>query len=272
MRFTPARRRGVEILDDPSHDPALAVRSLRDVAKANRLFGGRRAVLREVDRALVRARSRDTQAAPQSRSRTPAPERILLDIGTGIGDIPSAAARAAARRGVRLSTIGLELEGELARAAQPACTWALVGDALQLPFADASIDIVTVSQVLHHFEGDAADQLLRECTRVARDAVVVADLRRSWFAVAGLWCSSFVLGFHPVSRNDGVVSILRGYTASELAALVQRATGAVPVVRHALGWRVTAVWARGSNAAASSSIAFGTPRSVNGARTASHAS
>ena len=38
--LTPARRRGVEILDDPAQDPKLAVRSLRDVALANRLFGG----------------------------------------------------------------------------------------------------------------------------------------------------------------------------------------------------------------------------------------
>ncbi|MES2523601.1 MAG: methyltransferase domain-containing protein [Gemmatimonadota bacterium] len=238
MPFTPARRRGVEILDDPSHDPALAVRSLHDVAKANRLFGGRRAVLREVRHVL--------DAAPR-RPHT------LLDIGTGIGDIPSAAHRAARARGVELRTIGLELDPVLARAAEPACTWALAGDALQLPFADESIDIVTVSQVLHHFEGDAADRLLRECTRVARAAVVVADLRRSWLAVAGLWLSSFVLGFHPVSRNDGVVSILRGYTAPELLALVSRATGYVPVVRRALGWRVTAVWARGITSASTPS-------------------
>ncbi len=235
LSLTPQRRRGIEILDDPSHDPALAVRSLHDVAKANRLFGGRRAVLREVRRALA--------------SRAPTTDApLLLDIGTGIGDIPAAATRQATRDGITLRTIGLELDPALARAAEPACSFVLAGDALRLPFADASVDVVTLSQVLHHFDGEPAERLLRECTRVARLAVVVADLRRSWLAVSGLWLSSFVLGFHPVSRNDGVVSILRGYRAPELASLIKRATGVAPQVRHALGWRVTAVWARGITA------------------------
>lgn len=169
--------------------------------------------------------------------------RTLLDIGAGIGDITASSARAARRKGVELRTIGLEITRSLARAARPACTWCTVGDALRLPFADASIDIVTCSQVLHHFEGDGAERLLRECTRVAREAVIIADLRRSWLAVGGLWISSFALGFHPVSRNDGVVSILRGYTASELRTLIARAIGVSALVRHAPGWRVTAVWA-----------------------------
>ena len=44
-------------------------------------------------------------------------------------------------------------------------------------------------------------------------------------AVAGLWLVSFPLGFHRVSRHDGVVSILRGFEASELSNLVQQAVG-----------------------------------------------
>ena len=107
--------------------------------------------------------------------------------------------------------------------------------------ADASVDIVTCSQVLHHFDGEQAERLLRECTRVARRAVIVADLRRNWLAVAGLWAGSFLLRFHPVSRHDGMLSVLRGYTDGELRALVHRATGCVPrfVV---LGFRLSATW------------------------------
>jgi SAM-dependent methyltransferase len=226
--FTPARQRGHEVLDDPATDPALAVRSLRDVALANLLFGGRRAILREL-RAVF-------DGAPGA-----APLR-LLDIGTGLGDIPAAATREARRRQLWLDTIGLELAPSIALAASSACTFAVVADAQHLPFADRSVDVVTCSQVLHHFEDDSAERLLRECTRVARHAVVIGDLRRSWLAVAGLWLASFGLGFHPVSRHDGIVSILRGFTRAELAALVERATGRRATVRHALGWRVTATW------------------------------
>lgn len=227
--FTPARQRGTEILDDPNADPALALRSLRDIALANRLFGGQRAVARDV---VTLLRLHPAGAEPVT----------LLDVGTGLGDVPAAAARRAGARGITLRTIGLERTPALAAAAAARCRMTVAGDALQLPFASGSVDIVTCSQVLHHFDGDEADQLLRECTRVARMGVVVGELRRSWLAVAGIWCSSFLLGFHPVSRHDGMLSVRRGYTRAELRALVERATGCRAGVHDRIGFRVTAVW------------------------------
>src|SRR5687768_3710320 len=74
--LTPPRRRGFEYLEDPGVDPALVRRSLADVARANRLFGGTRAVLAELD--LVFAK----QGSPRTNL-------TLLDVGTGAGDIPA---------------------------------------------------------------------------------------------------------------------------------------------------------------------------------------
>jgi hypothetical protein len=39
-----------------------------------------------------------------------------------------------------------------------------------------------------------------------------------------------------------MLSVLRGYTASELRVLVERATGCPAGVTHRLGFRLTAVW------------------------------
>jgi hypothetical protein len=101
---------------------------------------------------------------------------------------------------------------------------------------------VVASQVLHHFAHDEAVQLVREMHRVAKRRVVIADLRRSWVAAAGLWLVSFPLGFHKVSRHDGVVSILRGFEPTELRAIVRDAVGITPEVKRRLGWRITASW------------------------------
>jgi len=224
--LTPPRRRGVEILDEPDVDPRLVTRSLADVALANTLFGGTRAVIRELRRVLPRLPDGAT----------------LLDVGTGVGDIPARASAAAARRGVRLTTIGVDAAPELAAESRGRTAASVCGDARALPFPTASIDVVTCSQVLHHFEDADARLVLREMDRVARVRAIVSDLRRSWLAAAGIWLASYPLGFHPVSRHDGVVSVMRGFTADELAAIVGGAVGRAPEVRRYLGWRLTASW------------------------------
>jgi SAM-dependent methyltransferase len=218
---------GDEILDAPDVDPALARRSLRDVMLANSLMGGTRAVMYELESIMPSLPKRAT----------------LLDVGTGMGDIPRRAREVAARRGVTLDTVGLEAAEWLAAAARTSMTAAVVGDGRFLPFASHSVDVVICSQVLHHFFDHDAVALLQELNRVARVGVIVSDLLRSDLAVAGLWLFSFVLGFHPVSRHDGIMSIRRGFTPGELGTIVRSATGAQPRIREYLGFRVAAAWA-----------------------------
>jgi len=116
------------------------------------------------------------------------------------------------------------------------------GDVLALPFADGAVDVVTCSQLLHHFTDDDAVRALRELSRVARVAVVVGDLRRSWLAASLFWLVSWPLGFHRVTRHDGTLSVLRGFTADELRAMAERAGVPRPEVRRSLGWRLAATW------------------------------
>ena len=220
--LTPRRRRGVEILDDPEVDPSIRERSITDVTRSNRWLGGLRAAMAEI-RAVVRHNDRAT----------------LLDVGTGLGDIPAEVMREMPDRVV---TIGVDEARSLLLAARHRMTHGVCADALALPFRDASIDVVMCSQVLHHFEVEDAERLIREMHRVARVAVIVSDLRRSWIAAAGFWLVSFPMQFHPVTRHDGVVSVLRGFTPMELDRVVRSATGAVPVVHRRLGWRLTARW------------------------------
>jgi len=226
--LVPARRRGYEVLDDPATDPALRERSLRDVRRSNLLLGGRRAVLREVARALPALHG----------------EVSLLDVGTGLADIPHAAARLAARHGVSLTTFGVDEAETLSRAAVRALDGSACADVRRLPFPDSSIDVVTCSQLLHHFEEHEIPVVLRELHRVARHRVIVSDLRRSWIAASGFWLVSWLLGFHAVTRHDGVVSVLRGFTAHELSRHVIDAVGERAEVRRHLGFRITAAWAK----------------------------
>ena len=224
--ITPPRRRGVEYLDVPGVDPRLVRRSLADVALANALFGGTRAVLRELDEVLPDL----------------GPTATLLDVGSGVGDIAAQARQLAHERNVELVLVTIDMAETLAVASRARTGNGVRGNATALPFASRSVDVVMCSQTLHHFDDASAACVLRELDRVARVRVIISDLRRSWLAAAGLWMASFPLGFHPVSRHDGVLSIMRGYTRDELRRLVQASIGHVPNVKRQLGWRVTATW------------------------------
>lgn len=224
--LTPARRYGTELLDDPSVDPELVLRSVRDITRANRAFRGTSAAVAEVARHFA----------------VLGPHATLLDVGTGFGDVPQAAQRVAAARGIVLDTIGVDCGFTLVERARVNLSEVVCASGEALPFATGSVDVAMCSQTLHHFRDDHASALLRELDRVARVAVVVSDLRRSWIAAGGFWASSFALGFHPVTRHDGVVSVLRGFTDDEMRDTVHAAVGVRPRVRRRLGFRMTTSW------------------------------
>lgn len=223
--LTPPRIRGREILDDASVKPEIVVRSMRDVARANRLFGGAKSAVLELERVF-----RDRKTA-----------LTLLDVGTGVGDISALAREAARNHGISLRTIGVDSADELLRATRGHSDL-VCSDALVLPFRDHCVDVVLCSQLLHHFSDERKIDLLRELNRVAKARVVISDLRRSWLAALGLWLTSFLLGFHSISRHDGVVSIMRGFTPAELGDYVERAVGRTPSVSKRPLFRVTTSW------------------------------
>lgn len=219
------RLRGVELLDDPGVSSELMNRSMSDVARANVLFGGKRAAIAELKPIFRTGRVMS-----------------MLDVGTGRGDIPAAAKVVAKNLGLDLWTIGFDLSLPLVTENRESNDVVARGDALRLPFRDKSVDIVMASQMLHHFQFDDAVAVVREMSRVARKRAIISDLRRSIFAAAGIWAASFPLGFHPVSRHDGVVSVMRGFLPGELTKIVKTATGIEPDVKRRLGFRLTASW------------------------------
>jgi SAM-dependent methyltransferase len=217
-----------ETLDDPGADRATVIASLRDIARINRLFGGAAAAAARLDEFLA--------------TLAPGAHLSLLDVGTGTGDIPRVVAARAARRGLTLHLVGIERHPAAAReAARDGDFAAVVAEGGRLPLRTRSVDLVLCAKLLHHLPGAAGEALLRELDRVARIGVVVADIRRSAAAAAGLWLVSFPLRLHPVTRRDGVISVFRGFSAGELRAACSRVGISASVRRHP-GWCLTAAW------------------------------
>jgi SAM-dependent methyltransferase len=218
---------GTELLDDPAADPVTVAESLRNIARANRWFGGAAAVRFGLERTLGAV--------------SPGQTISLLDLGTGLGDLPLMAMRWGARRGIRLVPMGLELNRVAARMAQQRDVATVVGCAGQPPVGDKSVDVVLVSQVAHHLHADSVIRLFQRCERLARRAVIVSDLRRHLLAAASFRCGGRLLRFDPVTLSDGVTSIRRGFSRRELLDLMNRA-GVSGEVAYRPGFRVVATW------------------------------
>lgn len=216
-----------ELLDSPDAAPQLVSRNLSDIAMANRWLGGRRALSLGLRHALAGATGGTTLG--------------LLDIGTGSGDLPRYCAAWAARRGIALKTVGLERIPAAARVAHSSGMPVFIGCASAVPLAARSVDLVLLSQVVHHFEHSAAVELLRTANQLARRAVIMVDLVRSRAARVAWRTGAGLLGFSPVTMADGLTSIDRGLTLEGAADLMSKA-GVRGLIRRVAPFRILAVW------------------------------
>ena len=169
-------------------------------------------------------------------------EATLLDVGTGLGDVPRSIQQVAAHAGVSLRTFGLDTESVLLKRARENVSHAVCASRARAPVRECERRHRALLADAAPLSRRRCRLLLREMHRVARVAVIVSDLRRSWIAAGGFWLASYALRFHGVTRHDGVVSVLRGFTQEELADTVESAVGVRPLVHRRLGFRITAAW------------------------------
>jgi ubiquinone/menaquinone biosynthesis C-methylase UbiE len=193
-----------ELLDSDAGTPKEIAQSLGDLRAINRRFGGIRTLRTLVER-----------VAEASGAR----QLTLLDIGAGSGDVPLGAAARVAARGTAVSVTLCDRAATHLPRGGARC---VVGDALVLPFRDASYDLVSCSLFLHHLEPAEIARFVPEAMRVARRALVINDLRRGWIHhfVVRLAAALFK---SRITRHDARVSVRRSYTPGEVRAMLRSA-------------------------------------------------
>ncbi|MEP7188501.1 MAG: methyltransferase domain-containing protein [Roseiflexaceae bacterium] len=199
-----------ELLDAPTHDLAALADNLRDLRALDRYLGGTALTWRAL--------------WPMLRVMPPAVPATLLDVATGGADGPRILAARAQRHGYDLRPFASDRLADVLRLARrDGARFPLIQhDALTIPVRDQSVDFVTCSLALHHFDPPAAVALLRELCRIARRGVIVNDLRRGRLAYAG--AQLLARGpWHAMARHDGPLSVLRAYTLREARVLVAQA-------------------------------------------------
>jgi ubiquinone/menaquinone biosynthesis C-methylase UbiE len=204
-----------ELLDTDAGTREEVEASLADLRMVNRWFGGARVMCDLVGR---------------TASRTGARELSMLDVAAATGDIAAALRRYMSQRGVQVSVTLLDR----ATSHFESGPTRVAGDALALPFADSSFDLVGCSLFAHHLEPEEVVRFVGEGLRVARRAVLINDLRRHAVHLA-LTYAGRLLYRSRLTSHDGPVSIRRAYTTEEMREMLRRtATAKVEITHHYL--------------------------------------
>ena len=190
-----------ELLDSDQGTREEVEGSLNDLRMFNRRFGGihtTSAVLRRIaeDRGLKKI--------------------TWLDVAGSTGDVATFTGRSLSTDGIDSETVILDRSASHMNGSH----LSVCGDAMMLPFADNSFDVVGCSLFAHHLEREEIKQFAREGLRVARHAFFIHDLIRHPLHLA-LAYAGFPLYRSRITRHDAAASVRRAYTVDEMREMLQ---------------------------------------------------
>jgi SAM-dependent methyltransferase len=219
-----------EEMDASTTSAADYARCLSDLATLNRVTFTHRPPLRWLARA--------------TRDLPPGAGISILDVASGDGDLLRAIHRWAAGRRLKVTLEGIDLNpraGQVAAAATPPdvpITWR-TGD-LFVYNPSPPPDFIVNSQFAHHLTDAEVVRFLRWLDRHAARGWFITDLNRHAFAYYGFPWLARVAGWHRIVRQDGQISIGRGFRRPEWERLLADAGIAAEVrscfpFRHGIG-------------------------------------
>jgi hypothetical protein len=97
----------------------------------------------------------------------------------------------------------------------------ICGDVNNLPFSKSIFDVVHASLFLHHFSEEELTLILGYLCSAAKYGVLINDLQRSYLSYYGFKLLSLLFSRNRLVKNDGLVSIKRGFKKRELTDLLE---------------------------------------------------
>jgi ubiquinone/menaquinone biosynthesis C-methylase UbiE len=208
-----------ELLDTDFGTPAEVATALSDLRHINQWFGGI-----ETTQSMIEKVSKKVYANSLS----------LLEVAAGAGYVPQAAGERLRGLGIKLNVTLLDRAHSHLKNGSGNGTSAVAGDALALPFADGSFDLVSCCLFAHHLEPLEIVQFVNQGLRVCRAAVIINDIVRDPVHLALAYLSLPLYRSH-LTHHDAPASVRRAYTIEEMRQMLQQTAAArVAVERHPL--------------------------------------
>jgi 2-polyprenyl-3-methyl-5-hydroxy-6-metoxy-1,4-benzoquinol methylase len=210
---TTQRSTAPEIMDDFQMEGEILRDALDKIASINQLLGGNKVTLQGV-KSLIR------ELPKQQAVR-------IIDIGCGNGDMLRSLADYAIRHDLNFILKGIDANqytvnhAQSLSAAYPNISY-ICADIFDTHNRIENCDIVLCTLTLHHFTDQEIVVLLRRFLTAASLGFVINDLQRSAIAYHLFQALCFVFRLNYMSRQDGLVSILRGFRRADLLSYAKK--------------------------------------------------
>lgn len=204
---TTYRSTAPEIMDDFAMEGEILRDALDKIARINQLLGGNKVTLDGI-KTLIGSKPKDELIR-------------ITDIGCGNGDMLRTLADYAKSKGLNFILKGIDANGFTIDHAKnlsqnyPNITYDC-SDIFDDLGKDDPCDIMLCTLTLHHFKDEEIIKLLESFKRSAKLGIVINDLQRSALAYHLFKAICYVFRLNDMSREDGLVSILRGFKRADL--------------------------------------------------------
>lgn len=201
-----------EIMDDFSLEGEELRDALDKIAKINQLLGGNKLTLQGL-KAILPKGSKNLLT--------------IVDVGCGNGDMLRTIADFGTQNGYNFKLIGIDANAFTVNHAEKLSTKYqnisyLCEDIFTMDAAEMDCDVVVCTLTLHHFKDDEIIEILNVFKKSAKLGIVINDLQRSAVAYRLFQLLCVIFGLNRMSREDGLVSILRGFKKEELVAFSEK--------------------------------------------------
>lgn len=196
-----------ETMDDFAMEGEILRDALDKIARINQLLGGNQLTLRGVQK-LIGNNSKTTTIT-------------IVDVGCGNGDMLRTLADYGLKNNLNFQLIGIDANNFTVNHAEhlsqnyPNITYQCE-DIFDKPFEQLKYDIVLCTLTLHHFKDNEIIHLLKVFNTNSNLGIVINDLHRSAIAYRLFQALCIVFRLNDMSRDDGLISILRGFKKVEL--------------------------------------------------------
>lgn len=207
------RSNAPELMDDFEMKGEILRDALDKIASINKLLGGNKVTLDGV-KTLLRGKPK-TQLVR------------IIDIGCGNGDMLRTLADYAQRNNLNFRLVGIDAnQFTIDHAKHLSGRYSNITyecrDIFDHPTTEEFFDIFICTLTLHHFKDEEIAVLLDGLKSSSKIGIVINDLERSALAYRLFKALCFVFGLNYMSREDGLVSILRGFKREDLEKFAKR--------------------------------------------------